>query len=92
MPEPPTSTDPLFVKMKAIEARAIERLKQRRVQESPSFPPEAPETAIPQPTRGTTTIPSFWGHKPVALMQVQKNERFSGTDPYCSQQTRWVLF
>jgi hypothetical protein len=49
MPEPPTRTDPLFAKMKAVEARAIERLKRRRAQESPPFPPQAPETAAPQP-------------------------------------------
>ena len=47
MPEPPTSTDPLFVKMKAMEARAIERLKQQRAQESPPFPPEALSTPPP---------------------------------------------
>ena len=40
MPEPPTRTDPLFAKMKAVEARAIERLKRRRTQESPPFPLE----------------------------------------------------
>ena len=45
-----TGTDPLFAKMKAIEARAIERSKRRRAQESPPFPPQAPETAAPQPT------------------------------------------
>lgn len=50
MPEPPTRTDSLFAKMKAIETRAIERLRRRRAQESPSFPPEAPDTATPQPT------------------------------------------
>lgn len=49
MPEPPTRTDSLFAKMKAVEARAIERLKRRRAQESPPFPPQAPETAAPQP-------------------------------------------
>jgi hypothetical protein len=54
-PEQPPST--LFVKMKVIEARAIERLKQRRAQESPPFPPEAPETAIPQPTRSEVRLP-----------------------------------
>ncbi|WP_139031793.1 hypothetical protein [Candidatus Competibacter denitrificans] len=41
---------------------------------------------------GTTTIPSFLGHNAVSLMQGQKNERFSGTDPYCARQTPWVLF
>jgi len=50
MLEPPTRTDSLFTKMKAVEARAIERLKRRRAQESPPFPPQAPETAAPQPT------------------------------------------
>jgi len=49
MSEPPTRTDSLFAKMKAVEARAIERLKQWRAQESPPFPPQAPETAAPQP-------------------------------------------
>ena len=49
MPEPPTSTDPLFAKMKAVEARAIERLKRRRAQESPPFSPEASDTATSQP-------------------------------------------
>ena len=44
-----TRTNSLFAKMKAIEARAIERLKRRRAQESPPFPPQAPETAAPQP-------------------------------------------
>jgi hypothetical protein len=57
MPEPPTYTAPLFVKMKAIEARAIERLKQRRAQASPPFPPEAPEIAIPQPTPSEVRLP-----------------------------------
>jgi hypothetical protein len=47
MPEPPTSTDPLFAKMKAMEARAIERLKQQRAQASPPFPPEAISTPPP---------------------------------------------
>jgi hypothetical protein len=50
MPEPPTRTDSLFAKMKAVEACTIERLKRRRTQESPPFPPEAPNTATPQPT------------------------------------------
>ncbi|MBL8252927.1 MAG: hypothetical protein JNJ76_04915 [Candidatus Competibacter sp.] len=50
MPEPPTGTTPLFAKMKAVEARAIERSRQRRAQESPPSPPEAPETAVPRPT------------------------------------------
>ena len=49
MQKPPTHTDPLFAKMSAVEARAIERLKKRRAQESPPFPPQAPETAAPQP-------------------------------------------
>ena len=49
-PEPPTHTDPLFAKMKAIEARAIERSKRRRAQASPPSPPQASETATPQPT------------------------------------------
>ncbi len=54
--------------------------------------PERLPVAAREHNWGTTTIPSFWGHKAVALMQVHKNVRFSGTDPYCSRQTRWVLF
>jgi hypothetical protein len=42
MPEQPTSTNPLLAIMKDVEARAIERSKQRRAQESLPFPPEAP--------------------------------------------------
>lgn len=43
-------TDPLFAKLKAIEARAIERSKRRRAQESLPFSPEAKaEPAIPPP-------------------------------------------
>ena len=57
MPEPPTSTDSLFAKMKAVEARAIERLKRRRAQESPPFPPQAPEIATPQPTSQGLSYP-----------------------------------
>jgi hypothetical protein len=57
MPEPPTSPAPLFVKMKALEARAIERSRRRRAQESPPFPPETPETATPQPTRSEVRLP-----------------------------------
>ncbi len=50
MPESPTGTTPLFAKMKAVEARAIERSRQRRAQESTPSPPQAPETAAPRPT------------------------------------------
>jgi len=59
---------------------------------APRSPPASAVAYGSRSVRGTTTIPSFWGHKAVALMQAQKNERFSGTDPYCSRQTRWVLF
>jgi len=55
MPEPPTSTDPLFVKMKSIEARAIERSWQRRAQESLPFPSEA--KAKPEPPAQAVTLP-----------------------------------
>lgn len=54
-PEPPTHTDPLFAKMKAIEARAIERSKRRRAQESPPFHPEA--KAEPEPPAQVVTLP-----------------------------------
>jgi len=40
----------LVAQMKAVEARAIKRLKRRRAQESPPFFPKAPDTATPQPT------------------------------------------
>ena len=47
----PTRDNSLLAKMKAIEARAIERSRQRRAQESPPFPPEAKaEPAIPEQT------------------------------------------
>jgi hypothetical protein len=49
MPEPQTRIGPLFAKMKAVEARAIERLKRQRAQESTPSPPQAPDTAAPQP-------------------------------------------
>jgi hypothetical protein len=54
MPEPPIRTDSLFAKMKAVETRAIERLKQQRAQESQEslpFSPEAKtEPAAPEQT------------------------------------------
>ena len=50
MPEPPTRTDSLVRENENHRDRAIERLKKRRAQESPPFPPEAPDTATPQPT------------------------------------------
>ena len=54
------STDPLFVKMKAIEARAIERSKQRRAQESLPFPPEAkPEPPTPEQTAQLIEFPRW---------------------------------
>lgn len=59
-PEPPTHTDPLFAKMKAIEARAIERSKERRAQASLLFPPEAKaEPAIPEPTAQRIEFPQW---------------------------------
>lgn len=57
MSEQPTSTAPLFAKTKAVEARAIERSRQWRAQESPPFSPEAPETATLQPTRSEVRLP-----------------------------------
>ena len=57
MPEPPTSPAPLFVKMKAMEARAIERSKQRRAQESLPFPPEDSETSTPPPSAEVVMLP-----------------------------------
>lgn len=44
-PEPPTRTDPLLAKMKAIEASAVERSKQRRAQGNLPLDSEAPITA-----------------------------------------------
>ena len=60
-PEPPTtSTTPLFAKAKAIEARGIERARQRRAQESLPFPPEAKaEPAIPEPTAQLIEFPQW---------------------------------
>ena len=58
MQEPPTSTDPLFAKMKAIEASAIERSRQRRAQESLPFSPEVSEiSAAPPPAAKAFMLP-----------------------------------
>ena len=60
MPEPPTRTDSLLAKMKAVEARAIERSRQRRAQESLPFPPEAKaEPAIPEQTAQLIEFPPW---------------------------------
>ncbi len=59
MQEPPTRTDPLFAKLKAVEARAIERSRRRRAQESPPSPPQAPETATPEPTAQLIEFPQW---------------------------------
>lgn len=53
-------TDPLFAKLKAIEARAIERSKRRRAQESLPFSPEAKaEPAIPEQTAQLIEFPQW---------------------------------
>jgi hypothetical protein len=57
-PEQPPSTDPLFVKMKAVETRAIERLKQQRAQESLPFPSEA-EPIVPEPAAQLIEFPRW---------------------------------
>lgn len=59
-PEPPTHTDPLLAKMKAIEARAIERSRQRRAQESlPSSPEAKAEPTVPEPTAQRIEFPRW---------------------------------
>ena len=60
MPEPQTRIGPLFAKMKAVEARAIERLKRRRTQESPPFPLEV--EAEPEPPAQVVTLP-IWSEQ-----------------------------
>ncbi len=55
MPEPPTCTDPLFTKMKAVEARAIERLKQRGASKNRRLFPRRP----PKPQRLNRPTPRF---------------------------------
>lgn len=53
MPEPPTCTDSLLAKMKAIEARAIERSRQQREQAAQESLPLSPEAlpASPPPAK-----------------------------------------
>ena len=60
MQEPPTSTDPLFAKMKAIEARAIERSRQRRAQESLPFPLEVSEVSAAPPSAAKAVMLPIW--------------------------------
>jgi hypothetical protein len=56
----PIPDNSLLAKMKAIEARAIERSRQRRSQESLPFPPEAKaEPAIPEPTAQLIEFPQW---------------------------------
>ena len=59
-PEPPPRTDSLFVKMKAIEARALERSRQRRAQASLPFASEAKaEPTVPEPTAQPIEFPRW---------------------------------
>ena len=53
-------TDPLIAKMKAIEARAIERSRQRRAQESLPFSPDGePEPPAPEQTAQLIEFPQW---------------------------------
>ena len=60
MPESPTRTDSLLAKMKAVEASAIERSRQRRAQESLPFSPDGePEPPAPEQTAQLIEFPQW---------------------------------
>ena len=53
-------TDPLLAKMKAIEARAIERSRRRREQAAQESLPLSPEALPPQPSLANVVMLPIW--------------------------------